>query len=229
MLDAGGAFEVPGLDDLVVYPDDRLAHGFYVLARAPRLARGPDGDAEIDLTAYGRREHGVLTVRGAVLSLTTVLAVPERDLATVRAALARRLADAWPPGTPGEPPAPVLLAPEWMSAEVVVDLGDGVTLTGAPSLAADQRFSSTTKLDADQARRLQQAWGRGLPGATITYRGRLRTAGAPALWTRTTAGARTTTTSVRGAGPGTLEVELAAPLAASVPDLAGRATTTELP
>ncbi len=179
MLAAGGRRTVPGLEHVLVFPDDRLEGGFYAVSTTPRVARQVDGRPELSLTVYGGRTAGGFTARGGVLVLTTELAVDPADLERLRDRLAAELAERWPDDSETPPPVPQLLAPEWLGAQVVVRFTPDLALTGAPSRSGDNRCSFSEKLTAEGATALVRAWDDGLPDATVTYTGRLRAGPAP--------------------------------------------------
>ncbi|MET0693673.1 MAG: hypothetical protein ABWY56_07065, partial [Propionibacteriaceae bacterium] len=177
MLDAAARATVSGVDDVVVFPDSALVGGFYAVSTAPRVVVGEDGRPELSLTLYGRRAQGAFHATGGLLVLTTALRVSPSDLGRVSQLLTAQLAAEWPADSREPAPTAQLLAPEWSEASVSVRLTPDLELTGSPSMAGDNRCSFSSKLTADGASALARLWRDGLPEATITYSGRLRSTG----------------------------------------------------
>jgi hypothetical protein len=242
MLDSSLGFTVPGVEAIVVYPDDALRGGFYLVAQRPGLARGTDGEPEIELTVYGRRQaNGSFQPSGGLLSLTTVLDVSASVRVQAERALAARLAADEPSDSTPAPPTPTLLAPEWIDAAVHVKVTGGAAFDGQPSLIGDNRCSISASISGDQITDLLSAWSAGLPGGTIAYRGQIRAGRGPAttaaasVSTRTRIeqgvldAARTSQVSVSAASrTSDLEVSATGPLCPPGLSLADRLHSVEL-
>lgn len=173
MLDPEGRFTLPGLPGVQIFPDDRMAAGFYAIPEAPRIACDGGGTPQIGLMLYGRKgTGGAFEATGGLLSLTTTLELTPAEEETLRSALARRLAAQDPP-VPG---VPQRLSPEWLDTEVTVHLIPGFDLQGKPSMTGGNLCTFQHKLTADQAKALQKAWRDGLQEASATYRASVRAA-----------------------------------------------------
>jgi hypothetical protein len=178
VLEPQKRFDIADVPGIWCFPDDRDGAGFYALAAAPRVARGPGGEPQLGLSVYGRRDGDSFVPDGGVLTLTTSLELQGDEAALVAAALSRRLAAAAAEPDAAAPPPPAhLLAADVVEAEVEVRLADGVELHGSATTAGAFRSSFNEKLDAEQAASLAAAWARGLPDAASSYRLRLRPTG----------------------------------------------------
>ena len=172
MLDVAGKFIVPDVPGISVFPDDQETAGFYAFPDVPRLAQDDEGRPELSLVVYGKQNDSTSETRGAVLTMTTSLALTPDEERRLIAALTRRpFADA----APGQsPPTPKLLAPDVEEGSVEVRLIEAVVLSGATSGIGANRCTFNEKLDGERARSLEEAWRQGLPDARIAYRLLLR-------------------------------------------------------
>ena len=178
MLDPQTRFTLPDVPDVWLYADDREKYGFYAIAQSPRIAVDDSGAIQLSLTLYGRREPSGFKATGGLCSLTTTLALTPTEEKSVRAGLARRLAqqdeEHAAPGDPKSPPQ--LLGIVWLQSDVEVKLFGDFKLTGTPSLVGANQCALNTNLRAADANALWKAWEGGLPDATITYRVQVRAA-----------------------------------------------------
>lgn len=133
---------------------------------------------------------------------------------------------------PPPPPPAQLLPIEWAEGKVTVTLPGNLTLSGQPSMMAENRCSLSTSLTAAQGTALSKAWKSSGDAGTITYTVKVRTRGV----SRTTVGASFSVASDLGnafvsqagtatSGGGPLSLTLTGPLRASVPDLSARTST----
>jgi hypothetical protein len=179
MMDLSRRLIVPDRPEVEIYGDDDRADTFYVVPWAPSLAADDRARPAASLSLYVRRERAQTIPTGGQVSLTSALAVPDADRASLQAAIAALLAGPAPEGTTKADPVTVqLAAPEWISGTVTIDLMPSLTLTGQPSLFGDNHCAVTTPLDAAQSRALRADWDRGLPDARIAYRMVLRVSSA---------------------------------------------------
>ena len=182
MLVPGGQFTVPGLVDVLIYPDDSSAESFYAVRARPRIARADDGTPEISLMLYGKREGNLFNPTGGLLSLTAALDLSPDEEKKVIALLKERLAQAM--ADPRAPiPAPRLLGIHWLSGTAELLLGSKSVATGKPSMIGDNRCSFSVRLDAGQAKDFQQAWRDQLRGLHVRYL--VTVQAAPSAGTRT--------------------------------------------
>jgi hypothetical protein len=178
VLDLQQRTAVPGTPTVWVFRDDRRTTAFYAIG-GPHVALDDRGRPHLGLTVYGRQDAGGFRARGALLSLTTSLAVSATDRGRAndmaRAILARERAL-----VPGEePPTPEWLAAEWIAGRVDVSLTESFRLQGTPSLTGDNQCVWSVNLAAGPAGQFIDAWRNGLPGAKIRYGMRARAAGGP--------------------------------------------------
>jgi hypothetical protein len=176
MLDPTRRFTLPELPGVLVFPDDHLETGFYAIPEVPRVAVDDGGTPQISLMLYGRKKGTELEVTGGLLALTTTLRLTPAEEETLRRAMPQKLAELHPPAPDAPPPVPQRLSPEWLEAEVKVQLIPGLELQGKPSMTGTNVCSFQSKLTADQAKDLQKAWKDGLRDAKTSYRLAVRAA-----------------------------------------------------
>jgi hypothetical protein len=150
---------------VLAFADHQDPDAVWVLPAKPRLSRSDGGAPQASLLVYKRA--GQRSVFGAMASLTVDLHLSAAELAAVAAALEARR-DPPPPGSPAPPPISVAVPP-WLSGEVRVDLAEGISASGTPSLLHDNACSVTFQPDAEHAATLADAWDAGLPDATVSY------------------------------------------------------------
>ena len=182
MLDADGRLTVPEAPDVAVYTDTDDPARFYAFAAGPRIARGSDGALLLSLLVYRHGRDG--PSEGGQLSLTTTLAITtgERDaLAAALSATPPRHGDPRDAGDPGDrgagpPPSgaapsgpPTIVPPDWLAADVTVQLAEGLELRGAASLAGTNDCAIAVSLAPGGVDLARQLLDRGLPGVTATY------------------------------------------------------------
>ena len=91
MIIVEGRFELPGLSDVWIYPDDRTESGFYAIPAHPRVAVDSQGNPEISLVLYGRGKASNFEATGGIFTLTVCLGLSSEQEKTVISLLARRL------------------------------------------------------------------------------------------------------------------------------------------
>jgi hypothetical protein len=97
MLNLFGAFVVPGVEHVTLFPDDQDDQLFYMLAELPSIVRAADGGPMFSLVVYTRDQPALTQAAGVqisgedneagIVSLTADLSVSEGDQAKIRAYL----------------------------------------------------------------------------------------------------------------------------------------------
>jgi hypothetical protein len=149
---------ISGYPGVLVYPDAQDSKRFYAIAARPRVARDESGAPLINLILFGETSGGRITLSGGQFSATFDLAVTPAE----RAAIERQLQGS-------------VMYPDWLDAAVTVDLGEGVSASGTPSLAGSNECVVAATLSASQAAALRDEWSRGLSRARVRYDVTLRT------------------------------------------------------
>ena len=165
MIIVEGRFELPGLSDVWIYPDDRTESGFYAIPAHPRVAVDSQGKPEISLVLYGRGKASDFEATGGIFTMTVCLGLSSEQGKTAISLLARRL---------GSTARPQLLSPDWQQGEVELQLDRDLTWREKPSQVGDNRCSFNVKLSAEQAKSLREAWKKGLPNSLVIYHVMLR-------------------------------------------------------
>ena len=181
MLDSQHSLTLPQVPGLLLFADDRLAHGFYAVA-PPRVSLDESGALQLGLMIYGQKERSTETfqVRGAVLTLTTGIELaPAEEQAALTALRQQLKAQAPADGETAVPVEPLLLAVDWLGGDIEVTLSKALTLTGTVAGVGAVRCSLQRKLDAAAAAELRRDWEAGLPHGRIVYRMRARSATGP--------------------------------------------------
>lgn len=160
MINVEGRFELPGLSDVWIYPDDRTESGFYAIPAHPQVAVDSQGKHEISLVLYGRGKASNFEATGGIFTLTVCLGLSSEQEKTAISLLARRQSSGG---------RPQLLSPDWQQGEVELQLDRDLTWREKPSQVGDNRCSFNVKLSAGQAKNLREAWKNGLPNSLIVY------------------------------------------------------------
>jgi hypothetical protein len=160
------------------YADSSIAGGFYVVPTVAGLALDDDGRPLLQLVVHGARTATGLRPQGALLTLTTSIGLHRSTLDALQSLLARHVAASWQ-REHEEAPRPTILALDWIDATVEVRVIDGISLSGQPSMLADNRCAFSRSFGAEEARLLTAAWSHGLPQGRVTYEGHVRTVGTP--------------------------------------------------
>jgi hypothetical protein len=160
MIIVEGRFELPGLSDVWIYPDDQTDSGFYAIPTHPRVAVDSQGKPEISLVLYGRGKGSNFEATGGIFTLTVCLGLSSEQAKTAISLLARRQSSA---------ARPQLLSPDWQQGEVELQLDRDLSWREKPAQFGDNRCSFNVKLSADQAKTLRDAWKKGLPNSLVIY------------------------------------------------------------
>jgi hypothetical protein len=168
VLVPAGQFTLPGLDDILIYPDDSSPESFYAVSACPRIARTDDQTPEISLLLYGKRLNQSFEPTGGVFSLTVTIGLSKAEEKKALGLLKERLANSTvDPATPA--PLPRLLSVHWLTGTCELLIGSKTVAREKPSMFGDNRCSFSISLSADQARLLQQAWHDQLRDLQVRY------------------------------------------------------------
>jgi len=157
MLIQDGQFTFPDFSGVFVYPDDRRENAFYAIPQQTRIARDSGGKPEISLMVYGKGHGPSFVPTGAVFTLTVSLELTSDEENKLRSLLSAKLADA------------ELVPVQWTAGEVELQVAGGLSLTQKPSMMGDNRCSFSSRLDASQAKALEEAWAQGSSGLHVAY------------------------------------------------------------
>lgn len=168
MLVPSGQFALPGLDDILIYPDDGSTESFYAVSARPRIARMDDGTPEISLMLYGKRQGHLFNPTGGLLSLTVSVGLSQGEEKRLIALLKERLAKGMT--DPRAPiPEPRLLGIRWLTGAVELLIHSKIVATEKPSMFGDNRCSFSVTLNAERAKQIQEAWRDQLRDLHVRY------------------------------------------------------------
>ena len=139
MIIVEGRFELPGLSDVWIYPDDQTESGFYAIPAHPRVAVDSQGKPEISLVLYGRGKASNFEATGGIFTLTVCLGLSSEQEKTVISLLARRLSSTG---------RPQLLSPDWQQGEVELQLDRDLTVAGETSRSLETTAVHSTSNSA---------------------------------------------------------------------------------
>lgn len=213
--------ELPGV---VLYPDDSSQASFYAIPASPRIATRDDGKPEISLMIRTKKINNQTEVTGGLLTLSTSVGLSRAEEKSVLDLLARKLAREQPPGSTEPPPAPRILACNWMSGIVDLTVAGKTSVCGQPSMMGDNRCAFSMNLGADQAKTLYKSWQQRKVGLSVRYQLKVQ-AGPPAQARAQFSGSHTATSdaytsrvmssvnfSVSSSASAPLELDLEGPL-----------------
>ena len=190
------------LEGILWWRDPGDVDRVFACPSAPRIARDEEGRPQLSLVVYGRKTpDGGIECQGGYAQATVELSLSEEERDAVRRHFAQPedpKADETPDGESGEgaaipddrhdtddePPqensfatAPRreirIVSPPWATATVRLELFEGVSAKGNPSLMGRNRCALQMQFNADEADQVLAAWKDGLPGAYIEYAGTL--------------------------------------------------------
>ncbi len=149
---------ISGYPDLLVYPDVQDATRFYAFAARPRVARDDSGVPLINLVLFGKKSGDQMMLSGGQFSATFDLAITPVERTTIE----RQLQGS-------------VIYPEWLNATMTLDLCEGVSIPGTPSLVGSNECVVAATLSASQATVLRDEWSHGLPQVRVCYEVTMRT------------------------------------------------------
>jgi hypothetical protein len=152
MQDQAQRLNVPGYPDLVFVRDATEPARYYGFSAKPRLARDPSGAPEISLMLYGRKAGGAVQISGGQFTATYDLGLTPDEQAAAEQFFGG-----------------AVTSPEWLKAEVKLELLPGLSMSGHPSMDGANTCTLTAMLDAAWAEKLKAAWAKGLPDARVRY------------------------------------------------------------
>lgn len=196
---------VPQVPTVEVFGDHENVFTFYAVPVRPTVEVDDRGKPAIRLLVYMKRDGSRRSPAGGQVTVTTMLGVRAEELALVRQWLETGLSARHTPVGPDNPLR--VLTPEWTSGAVTVHIGTSLSLTGSPSLFADNRCAMVSPLNAHQAGVIAADTASALAGSSIRYAMTMRIA--------STASASSVVSSGATSGDGGLRTSINGALAMS--------------